>query len=63
MSRMPSQKPGVARPAMAITRTTRSVTVFCFSAESVPNGIATTTATTVARIAISSEIGKRAAIS
>ena len=26
MSRMPSQKPGVARPAMAITRTTRSVT-------------------------------------
>src|SRR5437764_13899675 len=60
---MPSQKEGVARPAIEKVRTTRSIQVFCFRAEIVPSGIAIETAMTVARIATSSEIGNRVAIS
>ena len=37
---MPSQNDGVAMPAIATVRTTRSIQVFCFSAEIVPSGIA-----------------------
>ena len=37
---MPSQKDGVARPAIEKLRTTRSIQVFCLSAEIVPSGIA-----------------------
>ena len=60
---MPSQKAGVARPAIEKVRTTRSIQLFCFKAEIVPSGIAMTTATMVAMTATSSEIGKRVAIS
>src|SRR5579864_9830799 len=60
---MPSQKAGVARPAIEKVRTTRSIQLFCFSAEIVPSGIAMATAMTVAITATSSEIGKRVAIS
>src|ERR1700720_4369383 len=60
---MPSQKAGVARPAIEKVRTTRSIQVFCFRAEIVPSGIAITTATIVAMTATSREIGKRVAIS
>src|SRR5215472_9791342 len=63
MKRMPSQKDGVARPAIEIVRMTRSIGLFCFSAEIVPSGIAIRLATTTAKMQISSEIGKRAAIS
>ena len=63
MNRMPSQNDGVARPAIEITRITRSIGLFCFKAEIVPSGIAMTLAMTTAIIAISSETGKRAAIS
>ena len=37
---MPSQKDGVARPAIEKLRTTRSIQLFCLSAEIVPSGIA-----------------------
>ena len=37
---MPSQNAGVAMPAIEIVRTRRSIQVFCFKAEIVPNGIA-----------------------
>ena len=37
---MPSQKAGVAMPAIEKVRTTRSIQLFCFSAEIVPSGIA-----------------------
>ena len=60
---MPSQKDGVAMPAIATMRTTRSIQVFCFSAEMVPSGIAIRIAITVAMIAISSDTGRRVAIS
>ncbi len=60
---MPSQKAGVARPAIEKVRTTRSIQVFCFNAEIVPSGIAIAIAMIVARIATSSETGKRVAIS
>ncbi len=48
---------------MATVRTTMSIQLFCFSAETVPKGIAIAIATAVASNAISSEIGSRAAIS
>ena len=60
---MPSQNDGVAIPAMAATRTTWSIQLFCLSAEMVPSGMAMRIATTVAIVAISSEIGRRATIS
>jgi hypothetical protein len=60
---MPSQKEGVASPAIEKVRTTRSIQLFCFNAEIVPSGIAIATAITVAISATSSEIGKRVAIS
>ncbi len=63
MTRMPSQNDGVAMPAIATVRTTRSSQLFCFSAEMVPSGIAMMIATTVARMATSSEIGRRVRIS
>ena len=60
---IPSQKEGVAMPAIATVRTTTSIQLFCFSAEMVPSGIAQATATTVASSATSIEIGSRVAIS
>ena len=60
---MPSQNDGVARPAIEITRITKSIGLFCFNAEIVPSGIAIRFATTTAKMQISSDIGKRAAIS
>jgi hypothetical protein len=63
MNSIPSQNDGVARPAIEITRTTRSIGLFCFKAEIVPSGIAITLEMTTAMIAISSVTGKRAAIS
>ncbi len=63
MNRMPSQNDGVARPAIENTRIAKSIGLFCFKAEIVPSGIAIRLATTTAMIAISSETGKRAAIS
>ena len=63
MATIPSQNDGVAMPAMAIVRTTWSIQLFCFNAEMVPSGTEMAMATTVAITAISSEIGKRAAIS
>ena len=57
---MPIQNDGVAMPPMANTRTATSSQVFCFSAEIAPSGMAIEIATTVASIAISSEIGSRA---
>src|SRR5439155_437650 len=63
ISRMPSQKDGVARPAIEIVRITKSIGRSCFSAEIVPSGIAMMLEMTTAMMQISSEIGKRAAIS
>ena len=63
METIPSQNDGVAIPAMATVRTTWSIQLFCLNAEMVPSGIAIRMATTVAITAISSEIGRRAAIS
>ena len=60
---MPSQKEGVARPAIEIVRITKSIGRSCFSAEIVPSGIAMMLEMTTAMMQISSEIGKRAAIS
>src|SRR5712691_1873979 len=60
---MPSQKAGVANPAIEKLRTTRSIQVFCFSAEIVPSGFAMETDRIVAITATSIEIGKRVAIS
>src|SRR5688572_12582555 len=60
---MPSQKDGAATPPTANTRMTTSIQVFCLSADNVPSGIAIVIAITVARIAISREIGRRAQIS
>ena len=60
---MPIQNDGVAMPPIAKVRTTTSIQVFCFSAEMVPSGMAMVMATAVASSAISSEIGRRAAIS
>src|SRR5262249_20404267 len=54
---------GVAIPPTANTRTRMSIHVFCFTADSAPSGIAMAMAMTVARMAISSEIGRRAQIS
>jgi len=52
---MPSQKDGVAIPAIAITRTKWSSQVFSFRAEIVPSGMAIRMAITVARTATSSD--------
>src|SRR5271170_6075652 len=60
---IPSQKAGVASPAIEKVRTTRSIQLFCFNAEIVPSGIAMATAMIVAITATSNEIGKRVAIS
>src|ERR1044072_9089772 len=60
---MPSQKDGVANPAIEKLRTRRSTQLFCRSAEIVPSGIATRIEMIVATIASSSEIGSRVAIS
>ncbi len=60
---MPSQKAGVAIPAIEKVRTTRSIQVFCFNAEIVPSGMAMVIAMIVAMVATSSETGKRVAIS
>src|SRR5215813_14572619 len=60
---MPSQNDGVAMPPTANTRTTISIQVFCLIAEMAPRGMAMAMAITVARMAISSEIGRRAQIS
>ena len=54
---MPSQNDGVAMPPTAKTRTTMSIQVFCLSADIVPSGMAMAMAMTVARMAISREIG------
>src|SRR5262249_25776255 len=60
---MPSQNDGVAMPPTAKMRTTTSIQVFCLSAEMAPRGMAMAMAITVARMAISSEMGRRAQIS
>ena len=60
---MPSQKDGVAIPAIASTRTTWSSPEFSLSAEIVPSGMASRMAITVARIATSSDTGSRIRIS
>src|SRR5580765_6343636 len=59
----PSQKDGVAVPATANKRTTTSIQVFCLTAETAPSGMAMEMAITVARMAISNEIGSLAQIS
>src|SRR4051812_3417189 len=60
---IPSQNEGVAMPPTAKTRTRTSIHVFCLRAETAPRGIAMAIATTVARMAISRDIGNRAQIS
>src|ERR1700682_1232816 len=57
---IPRQNHGVAMPPTANTRTTMSIQVFCLSADTAPSGMAMAMATTVARMAISNEIGSRA---
>src|SRR5690349_6469274 len=59
----PSQKEGVAVPPTANRRTTTSTQVFCLMAETAPSGMAMAMAMTVARMAISKEIGSLAQIS
>src|SRR5262245_62958627 len=59
----PSQKDGVAVPPTANKRTMVSIQVFCFTADTVPSGMAMAMAITVARMAISREIGSLAQIS
>src|SRR5262245_4374 len=59
----PSQKEGVAVPPTANTRTMWSIQVFCLIADTAPRGMAMAMAITVARMAISREIGNRAMIS
>src|SRR5215468_5793293 len=63
ISRMPSQNDGVARPAIENTRMTKSIGLFYFNADRVTSGIEMRLATMTAIMAISSETGKRAAIS
>src|SRR2546427_749255 len=46
METIPSQKDGVAIPAMATVRTTWSIQLFCHNAEMVPSGIAIRRGTT-----------------
>ena len=60
---IPSQNDGVAMPPTANKRTTTSIQVFCLSADTAPSGMAMAMAITVARMAISKEIGSRAQIS
>src|SRR5215813_6654016 len=59
----PSQNDGVAVPPTANKRTTKLIQVFSVTADTAPSGMAMAMAITVARMAISSEIGSLAQIS